>query len=128
MAPIPPTLGASRETRDAPRHPLLRVVEDDAQRVARPARDRGHAVADRRAIEAARTADRPVARREHDGFALLERQGLTSRLRTRPLLDEQELAAVVLLAPPRQETGHLQRERDRAVEVLVQAVVAARFV
>ena len=55
-------------------------------------------------------------------------QRLADRLGPGPLLDEQELAALVVAAGPAQEDGELQRERHRAVEVLVQRVVAARLV
>ena len=54
-----------------------------------------------------------------------ERDDLAARLRARALLDEQELAAREVRPGTAEQHRDLERERDRAVEVLVQAVVAA---
>jgi hypothetical protein len=69
-----------------------------------------------------------VARREDDDLALLGGDCLGSRLGPRPLLDQQEVAARVIDAPPAQEARELQGKDDVAVDVLVQAVVAAALV
>src|SRR5712691_10241721 len=82
---------------------LLRVVKDDAERVARAAMNAAHPVAQRRAIPAARALDRTMARREDHHLALRGCDDLAARLRARPLLDEQELASVVVDAGPAQE-------------------------
>ena len=57
-----------------------------------------------------------------------ERHDLALRLRARPLLDEQELAAGEVFARRAQQHRQLQREDQLAVEVLVQAVVVAGLV
>src|SRR5262245_11129179 len=104
------------------------VVEDDAQRVARPRDDAAHAVAHGAPVDAPRAHDRPVARREDDDLTLLGGDGLAPRLGPRALLDQQEVAARVVDAPPAQEARDLQGKHDVAVDVLVQTVVAAALV
>src|SRR5207237_8124728 len=75
---------------------LLRVVEDDAESVTRPAMDRAHAMTKRGAVPAARALQGTVAGGEDDELALLRRDRLAARLRARPLLDEQEVSAIVV--------------------------------
>jgi hypothetical protein len=82
----------------------------------------------RRAVVAARTLDRTVARGEDHDLALLGGDRLALGLGARPLLDQEEVAALVVDPAPTEEAGELQREDDLAVEVLVQAVVATRLV
>src|SRR2546421_8638153 len=79
-------------------------------------------------MPAARALYGTVPRREDHDLALRGRDRLAARLCARTLLDEEELAAVVVGAGPAQETRELEREDDVAVEVLVQAVVAAVLV
>src|SRR5213082_423915 len=50
------------------------------------------------------------------------------KITARPLLDEQDLAAGVVDADLTQHARHLERKGKRAVEVLVEAVVAAGLV
>src|SRR6185436_20702310 len=104
-----------------------RVVKDDAQRVAPAAQHTADAVAHGGAIPAAGALDRAVPGREDQDLALLGGDRLTARLGARPLLHQQELAALVVGAPA-QEAGELQGKDDVAVDVLVQAVVAAGLV
>jgi len=54
--------------------------------------------------------------------------GVADGLRPRPLLHQQEIAAGVVGARLAQKADELQRKRAIAVKVLVQAVVAARFI
>jgi hypothetical protein len=103
-------------------------MEDDAQSVASAPQHAAHAVAHRRAVPAARALHRAVARREDQDLPLLGGDGLAARLGAGPLLHQQEVAPLVVRGPPAQEAGELQREHDVAVDVLVQAVVAARLV
>jgi hypothetical protein len=49
-------------------------------------------------------------------------------LRARPLLDDQQLAALEILLRRVQQHDHLQREPFGAVQILVQAVVVARYI
>src|SRR5262245_27259099 len=104
------------------------VVEDEAQRVARPRDDATHAVAHGASVHTPRALDRPVARREDDDLALLGGDRLAPRLRPWPLLYQQEVAARVIDAPPAQEARDLQGEHDVPVDVLVQTIVAAGLV
>jgi hypothetical protein len=55
-----------------------------------------------------------------------ERHDLAARLHARPLLDQQELAALEVAAGLAQQDRGLDREDEVAVEVAVQAVVVAR--
>src|SRR5205823_3028861 len=57
---------------------LLRVVEDDAERVAQPPGDAAHAVAHGRAVDAARALHRAVARGEDDDLSLLGGDGFAA--------------------------------------------------
>src|SRR5260370_16663380 len=107
---------------------LFRVVEDDAERVARAGEHAAHAVADGRAVEAAGALGRPVPRGEDHELALLGGDRPPSRLGARPLLAEQESTPRVIDAAAREEAGELEREDDVPVEILVQAVVAAGLV
>src|SRR4030095_10325 len=76
----------------------------------------------------ARSADGAVARGEDDYLALGERHHFAAGLGARPLLDEQELATGEVGARTAAPAGHLQREGPVAVELLMQAVVAAGLV
>src|SRR5207249_2476614 len=103
----------------------LGVVEDDAEAQALAGGHPADAVAHGHAVGAARAHHRPVAVREDDRLAALEDDDLGARLRARPLLDEQELAARVVRAAAGEHAGELEGKGERAVEVLMQAVVAA---
>src|SRR5687768_12253280 len=107
---------------------LLRVVEDHAEGVALPAGETAHGVAHGGAKVAARALDGAVARGEDQDLALVGVDRLALGLRARALLDQQEVAALVVDAAPAQEAGELEREDDVAVEVLMQTVVAAGLV
>src|SRR6202008_1117868 len=107
---------------------LLRVVEDHAERVTEAGGDAADAVTQGHAVRAAGAGDRSLSRREDHDLALLEWNHLAARLRPGPLLDQQELAAGEVRARAAQEAGHLERERDGAVEILMQAVVPAGLV
>ena len=72
-------------------------MEDDAGRAAAPARDAADAVLQIDAMPAARAALRAVMRRDDRGVALVQRDDARRGLRARPLLDEDELAAVAAL-------------------------------
>src|SRR5436309_1553845 len=118
-------LGSSVER---PRLALLCVVKDDAERVAGAGGDATDAVAHGDAMPAAVAARRPLARGEDHQLTLLGGDRLAARLRARPLLDQQEVATLVVDAPAAQEAGDLQWKGDVAVQILVQAVVSAGFV
>src|SRR2546427_281188 len=64
---------------------LLRVVEDDPQRVAGSRGDSADSMTHRPAVDAARPLDRPVARGEDHDLALLRRDRFATRLGARAL-------------------------------------------
>jgi hypothetical protein len=66
-----------------------------------------------------------VARGEEQERAALEVDDVGARLRARALLEQDELAALEVLARAVEHGHDLQREGDVAVDVLVQRVVAA---
>src|SRR3954466_2017549 len=66
-----------------------------------------------------------VAGGEEEQLALVERDHVGARLLAWALLDQHRLAAVEVLALAAEHGQRLERERDVAVEVLVQRVVAA---
>src|SRR5262245_7540203 len=120
-----------------PRRPLRRgrasaasrrVVEDDAQREAQAAVNPAHPVSHGRAKVSARAGDGSMPGREDDDLALLRPDGLPARLGPRPLFQEEKLSSVVVFARAAQEARELQREGHRAVEILMQAVVASGLV
>jgi hypothetical protein len=103
-------------------------VEDDAEGEARTGVDAADAVADVDAIEAPGAFHRTIAGGENDRLALCGGDYLGFRLRAGLLLDEEEFAALPVAARLAQQEDHLQREGDFAVQILVEAVVAAGFV
>src|SRR2546428_5614734 len=105
-----------------------RVVKDDAERHARARTDCTDAVSHDDTVGAAAARDGTLAGREDDARSLLDRERMPARLRARPLLDEQEFAAAVIDVASAQGEDHLQRERQVAIEILMQAVVATRGV
>src|SRR6202030_1893941 len=80
------------------------------------------------AMESARSRGRTIAVREDNSLAFIERDRFTARLRARPLLDEQKFAAFEITTTPAERAGELERERDLAIQILMQAVVSAGFV
>jgi hypothetical protein len=82
-------------------------------------------VANGDAIRTAAAARRSVARWKDERLALLQGYDFTARLYARALLDEQVLAAREVSATPAERARHLEREGERAVEILMQAVVPA---
>ena len=80
------------------------------------------------AIGAARAADGPVVHGEDDGVTLRKRHHLGSRLHARTLLGQHEFAPAEIPARCRQQDRRLERKRQIAIKVLMQAVVVARTV
>src|SRR5215469_14067012 len=80
-------------------------------------------MAHRHAVMAAYALHWAMMDREDDGFSLPKRYDFASRLRARPLLDEQKFAAGEVLFRRAERHRQLQRKYQIAVEVLVQAVV-----
>src|SRR5579862_3098769 len=108
--------------------PLPRVMKNDAKRVALAHPKRADAVAYVDTIEPARPLDRTIAIGEDDAFALIHRDRFAARLRARPLLDEQEFAALKIALAPAQHRCELERERDVAIQILMEAIVTAGLV
>ncbi len=88
--------------------------------------DRAHAVAHRGRRPASRRPDGPVPGREDQRPTLADRRHGGPRLRPRPLLDDDELTALVVPAGPVEADHDLQREHELAVEIAVQGVPTAR--
>ena len=108
--------------------PLLCVVEDDSQSVARAAVHPADPVPEVDAIVAARAFHRPVAGRKENRLSAIGEDHLRLGLRSRLLFDQNEFSAFpVAVALPERE-NHLQRKADIAVEILMQTVVSAGFV
>src|SRR5919109_1118137 len=103
----------------------FRVMEDDAERDPLAGVDRRHSVAHARAVVAAGALDGALPGGEDDERSPLELDHMSPRLRARSLLEQDELAALEVLARTVQDCRHLQREGDLAVEVLVEGVVSA---
>jgi hypothetical protein len=85
-------------------------------------------VAQRYSIDAAGSALGAVVDGEDDGLALPERDDGSTRLHTGALLGEDELATGEVASGVAEEEGYLKREDERAVEILVEAVVVALLV
>ena len=115
---MPRTIGYTHST-------LAGVVENDAEREPFAAPDRAHAVPHGRAIISARGAQRTMSYRENHRFTLCERYHMRTRLHPRALLCEQEFAAFKIALRRRQENRELKRENQIAIQVLMQAIVAA---
>ena len=76
-------------------------------------------------IGSARALNWPVVHRKDDALALMQLYDLGSGLHARPLLGENERAAGEILHRIRQQERNLQREYERAINVLMEAVVVA---
>lgn len=97
-------------------------MEDDAERMPASAAKRAHAVAHRYAIIPPGTAHRAVIDGEDHSFAGRKRHDMDTGLHPRPLRGKHELAALEIVRVGQEESG-LQREREVAVKILMQAVV-----
>src|SRR5713101_1118450 len=107
---------------------LLGIVENYAERVPGSAVDAANTVTEIYAIVAAGTFYGTVAGGEDDCLALAGRDYFSFGLCARLLLDQEEFAAFPISAWLAEQKNHLQRERNFAVEILMQAIVAAGFV
>ena len=76
-------------------------------------------------VVAARALCGPMVRGEDDERAPRPAQDVRPALRARPLLEQHELAALVVHVRLREDGQHLEREVDVAVEILVQRVPVA---
>ena len=100
-------------------------MEDYAERMPGPRNDRAHTVTHVHPIESTRAADRAIPVGEDNPLASIKRDREAPRLSARALLDEQEFSALEVASVSVEHAGKLKRERDFAVQVLMQAVVAA---
>src|SRR6185295_10235371 len=100
----------------------FRIMEDHAQGMPAAGPQPAHAMPHVYTIGAARPLHRSVMHGENDSIALPKRHDFGARLHARPLFGEHELAAREVPARFRQQDRHLQRERQLAIEILVQAV------
>ena len=107
---------------------LLCIVKDDSKGKASAGADGADAVAHGYSIDAASASPRSMVNGEDDGFTLMERHDGDAGLHARPLLGEDKLAAGEVAGGIAEEEGYLEREDERAVEVLMEAVVVAGLV
>ena len=91
------------------------IVKDDAERVALAGAQAADPVAHRYPVGSAGAFDRSVVDREDHRFALLQRHDFAPRLRSRPLLDEQELTTGKVRLRLTEQHRQLQREHQIAV-------------
>src|SRR5262249_23676616 len=101
------------------------VVEDDPECGPLSIGDRGDAVAHPDAVVAVGSLVRSLGCRKDDAGALRGCQDMSAALRPRPLRDEDDLAALVVLVPLRKRDENLEGEIDVAVEILVKGVPVA---
>jgi hypothetical protein len=100
-------------------------VEDDAGGIAKAAAYTAYAMPQIHLVNPASSLHRSVMDGKHHSVALSERHDFSSRLHSRALLGDDELAAGEIASRVRQQDGELQRKDVLAVEVLVKAVVIA---
>lgn len=105
-----------------------RVVEDDSDSMPPTRADTAHTVTQIDAIAALRTLNGPVMNGEGHGIALSERHDLGAALHARPLFGQNEFTTCEVLSGLRKQDGNLNREREIAVKILVQAVEVARHI
>ena len=105
--------------------PSSRIVEDQPERVPTTAEQAADTMAHIHPIGSARALNWPVVHRKDDALALMQLYDLGSGLHARPLLGENERAAGEILHRIRQQERNLQREYERAINVLMEAVVIA---
>src|SRR5689334_17162700 len=104
---------------------LARVVEDDPDRVALTGADAADAMTHFYAVNALAALNRAAVDGEHDRVALLQRDHFDPALHPRALFGQNEFAAGKIQAGLRQQDGELQRERQFAVQILMQAIEVA---
>ena len=113
----------SRNTRH-----LFGVVEDDAEGVAGAAVEAAYGVAESYAVVAAGAFYGAIPGGENNGLALLRADHFGFGLRAGLLFDEDKFSTFPVAARLAQKEDHLEGKADLAVEVLMEAVVAAGFV
>ena len=105
-----------------------RVVEDDPDGVPHARADAAHTMAEVHAVVALRALHWPVMDGEGHRITLPKRDDLSAALHARPLLGQDELTAGEVGAWFGEESRHLNRKREVAIEILVEAVEVARDV
>ena len=94
-------------------------MEDDAKRGAPTRDDPTETVANLDPVGPFRALDRTLATREHETLTAQERDRLSSRLHSRTLFSEQQLASFEVLAGRRKQDDDLHGECELAVAILV---------
>jgi len=105
--------------------PLLGVVKDDPERQPLPVCDIGYAVAHLGPGKAPRTGNGSQAVGKYQRLSLLQPDRVPPALHAGTVLQEEELPAAEIHIGSSEQNGNLERERDRAVDILVLSVVAA---
>jgi len=124
MSALPPKADMSSATLDVRFGPiadirhikrLLRVVKDNADRMAHTAADAADAVAEIDPISAFRSLYRPVVYREGDRIAFTQRDYFGPALHSRTLFSQDKLSAGEVAFGLGKEDCDLQREGEVAV-------------
>ena len=87
--------------------------------------DAADSVAEIHAVVATRAFYGAIARGENYRLALISGHNFSLGLRAGLLLDQKKFAAVPIASLLAEKKNHLKGERDLAIQILVQAVVAA---
>src|SRR6266478_7071904 len=98
---------------------LLRVVKNDAQRVARAAMHTADPMTQIDAVVSARAFDRPVPRRENDRLSAIGDNHLGLGLRARLLLDEHQLSAFPIAPLLAKQKYHSPRQTALAMAIQI---------
>ena len=98
---------------------LLRIVEDDAERVPLARAQPADTVTKIDTIDAARSLNRPVVHGEHHTIAASKGDDLGTGLHPRTLLRQDELAAAEVPAGLGEQDCHLEGKCELTVQVLM---------
>src|SRR5579864_9292512 len=107
---------------------LLAVVIDHAQGKANAALQSAYPMPQASPVKSAAALHWTMPRREDEGLPLLRGDDFSFGLSSRLLLHNHEFTSFVVSAWPAQKAGHLQRESNSSVHVLVEAVEIPVFV
>src|SRR3984893_4805254 len=103
-------------------------MEDDADGVAHSGADTADAMPEIDPVVALHAVHGPIMDGERLGVALAQRDDLGSALHPGPLFGQHELTAREVLFRFGKEDRHLERKREVAVKILMQAIEVARNV
>jgi hypothetical protein len=97
----------------------LGIVKEDAECMAVATVQLTNTVAHVRSVEAANSPYRPVPSSNYDGLTLLRHDHVWCALRSGALLNEHELAAIVVFTLLTERENHLEWEEEFPVQILM---------